>query len=99
MSGFKLLKVIPLREGNFDSSVCPPRRGKIRTLTGSFTKSPPLPGFPPPPRGWPMIGTLLAALKKKIEKIIRKRFLNKGMKNTYEIYPGLALVRLRTTGP
>ena len=42
---------------------------------------------------------LLAALKKKIEKIIRKRFLNKGMKNTYEIYPGLALVRLRTTGP
>ena len=39
--------MIPLREGNFDSSVSPPRRGKIRTLTGSFTKSPPLPGVPP----------------------------------------------------
>ena len=42
----KRRKVIPLREGNFDSSVSQPRRGKIGTLTGSFTKSP-LPGVPP----------------------------------------------------
>ena len=42
---------IPLYEGgflNFDCSVPPSRTEELSTFTGSFTKSPSLPGVPPP---------------------------------------------------
>ena len=48
--GLMLFNVIPICEGeflNFDCSVSPSKRGKLRTSTGFCTKSPPLPGVPP----------------------------------------------------
>ena len=49
--GLMLFNVIHIWEGEFrnlDCSVSLSRRGKSRTSTGSCTKSPPLPGVPPP---------------------------------------------------
>ena len=56
-----LFNMIPLWKGKFikfDCPVSPSRSGKLRTSTGSFTKSPPLTTPPPQPTVWPMIGVI-----------------------------------------